>query len=188
VRIAIDDPVASGATAIEFGTSQTVAADDQWHLYQWNFEDAGDWSPFGNAGSDGDIDATSGTISIDSIWFAGTGNAQIYLDTVAHNPTGPLEAAIAGDYNHDHVIDQSDYEAFRAAFGQSISPTFGADGNGDGTVDIGDYILWRKIMGTPGGGSATLAAVPEPGAFLVLIASIPMLIAGRRIGRNPATI
>jgi autotransporter-associated beta strand protein len=90
VRIAIDDPVAVGATAIEMGVPLAVIADNQWHLYQWNFADADQWDPLGNAGSDGDIDAAAGTVTIDSIWFNGTGNSQFYLDNVAHNPNGQL--------------------------------------------------------------------------------------------------
>ena len=90
MRIAIDDPVAAGATAIEMGVPLAVIADDQWHLYQWNFADADHWDPLGNAGSDGVIDALAGTVTIDSIWLGGTGSSQFYVDNVAHNPNGQL--------------------------------------------------------------------------------------------------
>nr|MBA3485314.1 family 10 glycosylhydrolase [Pirellulales bacterium] len=59
VQMGIDDPVPAGSTAIEKGTAREVIADNQWHLYQWSFDD---WTAFGNAGSDGDVDGTSGTV------------------------------------------------------------------------------------------------------------------------------
>jgi uncharacterized lipoprotein YddW (UPF0748 family) len=170
VRLGVDDPVPSGPTALELGSWQNIIADNEWHLYQWNLEDANQWFGIGNPGSDGVIDAVNGTITIDSIWFTGLGDAQIYLDTVAHNPEGPLEAAIPGDYNHDHMIDAADIEAWRSAFGQSASPTFGADGNGDGMVDLADYIIWRKMMAANRNGSSVFeGAVPEPSTLLLVL-------------------
>ena len=38
---------------------------------------------------DGEIDATAGTVTIDSIFFSGAGTARIWLDTISHNPDGP---------------------------------------------------------------------------------------------------
>lgn len=88
VRIGIDDPV-GGNTALERGILKDLTADNQWHLYQWNFEDALDWDAFAG-GANGQIDAAGGTVTIDSIWLAGSGNAQIYLDNVMHNPFGVI--------------------------------------------------------------------------------------------------
>ena len=103
VRIAIDDPVPAGSTAIEMGATLNLIADNQWHLDQWNLQDVDQWFALGNAGSDGDIDATSGSVTIDSIWLAGTGNAQIYLDNVMHNPIG----LITPDYTFDITVSET---------------------------------------------------------------------------------
>ena len=47
----------------------------------------------------------------------------------------------------------------------------GADGNGDGVVDKGDYVVWRKHITTSGAGAGDAATVPEPcGVVLVLMA------------------
>jgi uncharacterized lipoprotein YddW (UPF0748 family) len=89
VRISIDDPI--GNTALEMGASQAVVADNEWHLYQWDLDDADEWTGFAG-GANGVIDGVSGFVSIDSIWFNGTGSVQIYLDTVSHNPLGPIIA------------------------------------------------------------------------------------------------
>jgi uncharacterized lipoprotein YddW (UPF0748 family) len=182
VQLGLDDPV-GGNTAIERGSPLSVAADNQWHLYQWNLEDDAQWLAFAG-GANGIIDAVSGTITIDSIWLAGAGDAQIYLDTIAHNPDGPLGAAIPGDYDQNLVVDSADYEAWRAAFGQNVSPTYGADGNGDGVVSAADYTVWRDNLGfsapgATGSASALRAAVPEPVTLAMFFACVPLLAAVR---------
>jgi autotransporter-associated beta strand protein len=182
VRIGIDDPV-GGNTALERGTLKNVIADNQWHLYQWNFEDPGDWVAFAG-GANGQIDAAGGTVTIDSIWLAGAGNAQLYLDNVMHNPFGMITPGyIAGDYNGDGLVTDADYAAWRSTFGQLVPHWTGADGNGDGVVDKGDYVLWRKQMTAGGAGASVgLAAVPEPTAAL-LPAILAMLHIVRRARR-----
>jgi hypothetical protein len=162
VRIGIDDPV--GNTAMERGIALAVIADNQWHLYQWNFDDDAHWDAFAG-GANGVIDAVLGTVTIDSIWLTGVGNAQVYLDTVSHNPLGMLAAApIPGDYNADGLVDEADYNTWRAAYGNNVTPGSGADGNGDGLVDTADYVMWRHHMSAAAGAAASLesAAVPEP--------------------------
>jgi hypothetical protein len=74
--------------------------------YVAQLQDADQWIAFGNAGSDGDIDATSGTVTIDSIWLAGTSNAQIYFDNVMHNPIGLITPGyIPGDFDGDGLVN-----------------------------------------------------------------------------------
>lgn len=181
VRIAIDDPVPAGTSAIEMGTAKNIIADNQWHLYQWNFGDANDWDALGNAGSDGDIDATSGTVTIDSIWFAGAGNVQIYLDNVMHNPNGVITPGyIPGDFDGDGLVNAADYTAWRTTYGQAVTPWTGADGNGDGVVDSSDYVLWRRSMSQAGSGMGSSTAVPEPPAALMLL--IAAVHAARQVG------
>lgn len=181
VRIAIDDPVPAGTTAIEMGDAKNIIADNQWHLYQWNFGDANDWNALGNAGSDGDIDATSGTVTIDSIWFAGAGNVQIYMDNVMHNPNGLITPGyIPGDFNGDGLVGGADYTAWRNSYGQSVAPWTGADGNGDGVVNNTDYVLWRRQMSLAGSGLGAGAAVPEPSTVVALaIATLALAIRRR---------
>lgn len=181
VRIAIDDPVPAGSTAIEMGLTKNIIADNQWHLYQWNFGDANDWNALGNAGSDGDIDATSGTVTIDSIWFAGAGNVQIYMDNVMHNPNGLITPGyIPGDFNGDGLVSGTDYTAWRNSYGESVAPWTGADGNGDGVVNNTDYVLWRKQMSLAGTGLGTGAEVPEPSTVLLLAAAAILLTTRRQ--------
>src|SRR5262249_52855020 len=84
VRIAIDDPTTSYPSALERGFAQNVISDNEWHLYQWNLGDPNHWDAF-SGGANGEIDGEI-SVTIDSIWFNGLGNAQIYLDNVSYNP------------------------------------------------------------------------------------------------------
>jgi autotransporter-associated beta strand protein len=170
VRIGIDDPV-GGNAALERGYAQSVIADNQWHLYQWNLDNATHWDAY-SGGANGVIDAPTGFVTIDSIWFGGTGNAQIFLDNVSNNPLGLLAAAaIPGDYNGDGTVNTADYTMWRSLLGNSVTPGTKADGNGDGVIDAGDYTLWRKQMLLFGGTSLGGAAIPEPtGATLLVVA------------------
>jgi hypothetical protein len=72
----------------------------------------------------------------------------------------------AGDYNFDGQVNNSDYAAWRAAFGTTGS-NLAVDGNGNGFVDLADYVLWRKYSGVAAPGAS--AEVPEVGAAMCLI-------------------
>ena len=70
-----------------------------------------------------------------------------------------------GDYSLDRSLDQSDYQAWRDAYGQT-GEGLPADGNRDGVVDAADYTIWRDRVDGP---SRALAAhAPEPAACWLL--------------------
>jgi autotransporter-associated beta strand protein len=178
VRIGIDDPV-SGNTALERGFAQTLIADNQWHLYQWNLENAAHWDAY-SGGANGQIDAPNGKVSIDSIWLTGIGDALVYLDNVSHNALGLLAASsVAGDYNGDGTINIADYQMWRSLQGNPVTAGTKADGSANGLIDAGDYVMWRKLLALAGGTSASAASIPEPAALL-LAAMALALIPSRR--------
>jgi hypothetical protein len=148
-------------------------------LYQWNFEDDDHWHAFAG-GANGVIDAASGFVTIDSIWLSGSGEAVLYLDTVSHNPDGPLTAV--GDFNGDGVVDSLDLAAWGEGAGAAAGATFDdGDGDGDGDVDGGDFLGWQRTLGM----SNTLnivsaAAVPEPSGALMIGAALFALSVLRR--------
>jgi T5SS/PEP-CTERM-associated repeat protein len=53
---------------------------------------------------------------------------------------------LAGDYNGDGSVDAGDYIVWRKLFGQQGSG-LPADGNSNGEVDGGDYDFWRQRLG-----------------------------------------
>jgi arylsulfatase A-like enzyme len=73
-----------------------------------------------------------------------------------------LSSPVPGDYNNDGFATLADYNTWRANFGSTT--LLAADGNGNGVVDAGDYIVWRNQF-IPGSGSG--GAVPEPGSLLL---------------------
>jgi hypothetical protein len=71
-------------------------------------------------------------------------------------------AFVAGDYDLSGVVDNSDYNEWRANFGNTtLSTEAPVDGNSDGIVDAADYVVWRKNLGK------TLADVAPNGPRLV---------------------
>jgi hypothetical protein len=88
-----------------------------------------------------------------------------------------------GDYDADFDVDQDDFQVWRAGFGGTSD--LSADGSGNGLVDVADYVLWRKYLGTsvmPRKRPTTItASVPEPASLnSVLVAATIMQIALRR--------
>ncbi len=178
VQIGIDDPV--GNTALERGMLLDVVADDQWRLYQWNFEDAEHWHAVAG-GANGAIDAANGFVTIDSIWLSGSGEAVLYLDTVSHNPDGPLTAA--GDFNSDGLVDALDLTAWSDGAGTATSATFDdGDGDGDGDVDGADFLAWQRTLGMTNalGSSINALAVPEPAGGALAMSALAVLLSGCR--------
>ena len=68
----------------------------------------------------------------------------------------PGAAAVTlGDYDYSSEVAAEDHDRWTTRFGMSVTPTLGADGNGDGAVNAADYVVWRKLFGAGGGGSTT---------------------------------
>lgn len=96
---------------------------------------------------------------------------------------------IPGDYNQDMIVDNADYDVWRAAFLTTTSNVHDAplaDGNYDGKVDAADYVIWRNNFGLTGptvpGFSAIVAGatVPEPATMLLVIVGVGLAAAHRR--------
>ena len=77
---------------------------------------------------------------------------------------------LAGDYNGDGSVDLADYPVWRNALGTSLAA---ADGDGDGEVDGDDYTIWKWSFGnSAGAGGAAGSIVPEPSAIALLSLSV----------------
>jgi hypothetical protein len=75
--------------------------------------------------------------------------------------TCPNCVATLGDYNGDGFVDDGDFNAWRTAFGSTLTSS---DGSGNGDVDAADYVLWRKLTSASGG----TASIPEPGLIMLV--------------------
>jgi hypothetical protein len=97
-------------------------------------------------------------------------------------------AFLAGDYNHDDIVDMADFEVWKASYGDVVARFASADGNGNGLIEAADYTVWRNHAG------ATLAAsvarshnqsVPEPNFVqFVTAAAVASAACRRRRGRD----
>src|SRR5690606_33419459 len=77
------------------------------------------------------------------------------------------EPGIAGDLNGDGFVGQDDLNLILGNWGQNVTPgdlNFG-DPSGDGFVGQDDL---NEVLGGWGQGTPPVAAVPEPGTFLLL--------------------
>jgi hypothetical protein len=70
-----------------------------------------------------------------------------------------LYAPLVGDYNLNGTVDVADYVVWRRTLTQMVTPSSGADGNGNGTIDSADYDVWRSHFGQPAGSGAGLFEV-----------------------------
>jgi subtilisin family serine protease len=66
---------------------------------------------------------------------------------------------LAGDYDQNGTVDQGDYLVWRMTLGQNVAPYSGADGSGNGVVDQADFNIWRANFGKS-------APIPGGGAGL----------------------
>ena len=88
-----------------------------------------------------------------------------------------------GDSDLDNDVDTTDYAAWRASFGRQIIPYYGADFNGNGSVDAADYVVWRKGSQVPMPG----LAVPEPPSGLCACFAVAAWLGLRRRLTRAAT-
>jgi hypothetical protein len=85
-----------------------------------------------------------------------TANA-VQLYDLKLSATAPI-TVLAGDYNHDGVVDAADYTVWRNWLGTTIYEVVAGlpgDGNEDGVVNQADYDLWRANFGATLAGSGT---------------------------------
>jgi hypothetical protein len=87
------------------------------------------------------------------------------MNNVAANQTiNVLESpssqpTLPGDYNQSAKVDGGDYVLWRKTLGSSVATYSGADGNGDGDITEADYEVWRANFGNTAPGAGG-AALP----------------------------
>jgi hypothetical protein len=82
-----------------------------------------------------------------------------------------------GDYDYGGEVAEDDHARWTVRFGALVTPTLGADGNGDGAVNAADYVMWRKLFeatqGSGSGAATPLAAIAEAPASPDVVADEP---------------
>jgi hypothetical protein len=85
---------------------------------------------------------------------------------------------LLGDANGDGRVDINDLTIVLANFGQTGITWSQGEFTGDGTVDINDLTIVLANFGqTAGASAAGLAAVPEPGTLVLVVASLLGMLA-----------
>ncbi len=162
VQIGLDDPLSA-----DRGLLKPVTADGQWHLYQWDLDNDLQWEDWAN----GDGLITGPTLSLDSIFFHGAGNATFFLDDVAYNSNGSLTppALLDGDLDGDGFVGITDLNLVLSNWNQTVTEgdLTSGDPSGDGFVGITDLniVLGNWNASTP---PQNLVNIPEPGTLTLL--------------------
>ena len=92
VRMAFDPNGSNAPSDLVASMPESVIADGQWHVYQWNLADPSNFGPFPGTGASGAL-PLNGYLTINSILINSTAdqNAALWLDAVAFNTAGQLE-------------------------------------------------------------------------------------------------
>jgi autotransporter-associated beta strand protein len=122
---------------------------------------------FGNYSQGAAVDLAGQTFYIN--YFGGNGNDVV----LAPNPP-VLENA---DFNGDGQVDGADFLVWQRNATGSGGPTQG-DANGDGSVNATDLAIWKAHFGGTSGVAAA-AAVPEPAAATLALATLAGLLGVR---------
>lgn len=84
-------------------------------------------------------------------------------------------SALPGDFNGDGLVNSADFTVWRDNLGAADETALMGNGDGLNGVDIGDYNQWKANFSSAGAASLSAgsdAAVPEPGAAVLLLAGL----------------
>lgn len=97
----------------------------------------------GDANQDGVVNSSDNfAVDVNGDGFANSTDTSLIASYQGH--ALPLRPQ-SGDYRDDDYVDTNDYQLWRMTYGSTTD--LRADGNGNGTVDIADYTIWRDALG-----------------------------------------
>lgn len=104
------------------------------------------------------LGTSSGTIDEVRVHWP-SGAHQVFRDITSNSLLSIIETP--GDFDQDFDVDQDDFDVWMQAYGSTTDLI--ADGNGNGTVDGADLLVWQRHFGTDNGFAiGTLNEIPEP--------------------------
>jgi hypothetical protein len=134
-----------------------------------------------------DAVAPAGTASVrESLFFIQLypGNVNkggaVWFDNASLVSLTGQTVAVPGDYNGNGVVDMADYVLYRNSVGQS---TLNNRGTGiSGPVGSADYDFWRSHFGNTSGSGSALgsSAVPEPCSWMLAMLGVAFAFGKRR--------
>jgi len=90
----------------------------------------------------------------------------------------PLDPA---DFDEDGAVEADDLARWQANFGVTGSATRpDGDADGDFAVDGADFLIWQRNLNMPAGALVLAEAVPEPAAWMLLMAAAVLAAPFRR--------
>ncbi|QDS98269.1 SpoIID/LytB domain-containing protein [Adhaeretor mobilis] len=168
VSIAIDDP-----TTADRGSKRSVIADNLWHKYEWFLDEDSDWESW-IAGGNGQIDGEN--VSIDSIQFFGSSDAQIFLDDVFWNPQAVFVPPTPGDFDADGDVGGDDLAQWQGDYGVNGNSDADDDDDSDGM----DFLIWQQNYALTSSTAAS-NAVPEPSSLAMILLAGTTLLSRKRL-------
>ena len=88
---------------------------------------------------------------------------------------------LPGDYNHDGSVDAGDYVMWRSSLGSRVK--LAADGNGNQIVDEDDYTIWRNNFGRTQAAQVAGTVVPEQDSIVLILIGLAFAAFARSQGR-----
>jgi autotransporter-associated beta strand protein len=128
----------------------------------------------------------SGAFATNSLWIAS--GELVHYSTIYSAKKITLEITaidnlIPGDFNGDGRVDMGDYIVWRKTLGTHLSAP---DADHSGTVDQGDFNIWRANFGRAASASASgnNLGVPEPAGWVIFGWAVVVLFGARRGNRK----
>jgi len=84
-------------------------------------------------------------------------------------------AQFTADFNDDGKVDGADLAKWKGDFAMNAN----SDADGDGDSDGNDFLIWQRQLGSGVPAAASIAAVPEPAAALILTWGAAIALAAR---------
>jgi hypothetical protein len=85
---------------------------------------------------------------------------------------------VVADFNGNGVVDAADLTEWRADYGASA----GSDADGDADSDGNDFLVWQRRLGATTA-AASVAAIPEPGSWAMMVLAAGASAGAMRRGR-----